>query len=104
MPKIAFSIPHTLDRAEADARLKSYLEHLKTKLDGQFTDLEENWAGDRGTFSFKSFGLKFQGEIGVADTQVDVALDIPFAAVVFKGKIESEMKEKLAKALARPRE
>ena len=103
MPKIAFSIPHTVGRAEADARLKSYLEHLKGKLDGQFSDLEESWSGDKGNFSFKSFGLKFNCEVNVGDTQVDVGLDIPFAAVVFKGKIEQEMKEKLERALGRPK-
>jgi hypothetical protein len=103
MPKISLTIAHTVGPAEAGERLKGFLSWLKERHKDQVGDLQEEWGENSLKFSFKSYGFKFQGQGVVDDADVKLDVDIPFAAMMFKGKIESEMREMLTKALGRER-
>ncbi|MGH7139525.1 MAG: polyhydroxyalkanoic acid system family protein [Pirellulales bacterium] len=99
MPKITVNVPHQLGQQTASERLQSFVTRLKEKHQDQVSNLEEEWSGNALKFRFKSFGFQFQGTGDVTDTEAKLDVDIPFAAMMFKGKIESEMRDTLNRVL-----
>lgn len=99
MPKISVSVPHQLGQQVAADRLKSFVARLKEKHQDQVSDLQEQWTENALKFGFKTFGFQFQGTGNVSDSDAKIDVDIPFAAMMFKGKIESEMRETLTRVL-----
>ncbi|MEW4562840.1 polyhydroxyalkanoic acid system family protein [Bremerella sp. JC770] len=103
MPGFKVEVPHPLGQEQAAARVKSLLEHLKGRFDGQVKDMEQTWTDDDVMkFSFKTAGLVIKGEMDVQPNSVLVHGDLPFAAMLFKGRIESSIKEELEKCLSEP--
>jgi len=96
VPKINLEVPHTMSAADARAKLEHFTEKLPKD---QVSDLEQTWNGNTLTFSFKTMGIKLGGDLTAADEKLIVALDLPFAAMMFKGKIETEMKEQLKRLM-----
>ncbi|HEX5443412.1 MAG TPA: polyhydroxyalkanoic acid system family protein [Pirellulales bacterium] len=99
MPKISVTVPHQLSQQDAGERLKHFLAKLKDEQKDRVSDLREEWTDNGLKFSFKSFGFQFQGTGTLEPSDVKLDLDIPFAAMMFKGKIESDIRETLARAL-----
>ena len=81
-------------------RLQRYIQKLKAKHEDKFSQLDEQWEGDRGQFSFSAFGFSIRGELIVGDQQVQVNGVIPIAAMLFKGKIEQGIRDELSRVLA----
>ncbi|MBA2114916.1 polyhydroxyalkanoic acid system family protein [Bremerella alba] len=103
MPGFKVEVPHPLGQEEAASRVKSLLEHLRGRFDGQVKDMQQTWTEeDVMQFSFKTAGLTIKGEMDVQPNSVVVSGDLPFAAMLFKGRIESSIKEELAKCLSEP--
>ncbi|MGI9429789.1 MAG: polyhydroxyalkanoic acid system family protein [Bythopirellula sp.] len=92
MPKINLEIPHTLSAEEARSRLEKFTENLPKD---QVSDLEQSWQDNTLTFSFKTFGIQISGDLTAEHEKMLVDLELPFSAMIFKGKIESEMKKQL---------
>lgn len=92
MPKINMEIPHQLSAEESRSRLERFTESLPKD---QVSDLEQSWSGNTLTFGFKTFGIKIAGDLTAADEKLVAAIDLPFSAMMFKGKIETEMKKQL---------
>ena len=95
MPKLSLEIPHQLSADEAKDRLLRFTEALQSKFQDQVGDLEQSWEGNDLAFGFKTFGIKIQGKIGVQDDKLVLDGDLPFSAMMFKGKIESEIRQQL---------
>jgi putative polyhydroxyalkanoate system protein len=100
MPAFSVEVPHALGKAGARQRLDSFLEKLADKYKGQVSDLQGSWAEDVLSFSFSTFGIKIAGTMQVADDKVVMRGDLPFSAMIFKGKITSGIQDALTKALA----
>jgi len=92
VPKIKLEIPHTLSAAEARSRLERFTESLPQD---QVKDLEQSWSENTLTFGFKTFGIKIGGDLTAVDEKLLVNLELPFSAMMFKGKIESEITKQL---------
>ncbi|MEM1303386.1 MAG: polyhydroxyalkanoic acid system family protein [Planctomycetota bacterium] len=99
MPKFNVAVPHTLGREDAVEKLKHFSEKIAEFGQGQVKDIEQAWDGDQLTFSFKTVGVTIAGTMDVGDDEVAVQGDLPFAAALFKGKIESSISEQLQKLL-----
>jgi len=99
VPKINFEIPHTLSAEEAKQRLQRFAESLQAKFQDQVSELDQSWEGDALAFGFKTYGIKIQGKIEVLDDRLAVDVDLPFSAMMFKGKIESEIRQQLERLL-----
>ena len=97
MPNFNVQVPHALTQAQARERLEKFADVLGEKFRDQVSDLEQNWDGDTLKFKFKTFGIQLQGGIAVADRQLDLNGEMPFSAVMFKGKIESAIRDELEK-------
>ena len=104
MPKFSFSVPHSKGRDSAKQNLKAYIEKSREYMAKSMSDVTEDWsawdADSRYAFGFTTFGFKIAGAMTVADDAVKVDGDIPFAAVMFKGKIEQGFRDMVDKALA----
>jgi len=99
MPKLTVNVPHTLGQQAATERLQGILEKMKERYQDKFSDLEESWLGNVLSFGFKTFGFGIKGTMDVQPEEVKVDADLPFAAMMFKGKIETELKSTLGRWL-----
>jgi hypothetical protein len=99
VPKSTVNVPHQLGKDEALNRIKGILGKAKEQYGDRISDLKENWSDDGGTFSFKAMGFKISGEMKVTDTDVSIVGDYPFAAIPFKGTIESTLRERAERLL-----
>jgi hypothetical protein len=92
-------VPHTLSADEAKSRLERMAESLQMRYGDQVKDVTQAWADNLLTFGFKTMGMRFDGNVGVEDNRVVVNGDIPFAMMMIKGKIESEIRQQLERLL-----
>jgi Putative polyhydroxyalkanoic acid system protein (PHA_gran_rgn) len=95
MPQFSVQVPHTLPQPEARERLNRFVDVLRAKFQDSVNDLQQNWDGDTLRFSFKTFGIALKGGITVDEKKRDVTGDLPFTAMMFRGKIESAIREQL---------
>ena len=100
MPKFGVRVPHNLTKDEARSRLERFIEMLEAKFANQVSDLQQSWDGDTLKFHFKTYGIPLDGGITVAEKELNMAGDLPFAAMMFKGKIEEGFREQLSKAIS----
>jgi len=100
MPKLLTTIPHSLGEEEATRRLRDGFRDIKASSRDQVTDLEEVWEGNTLAFSFNGFGFPIKGTVVAEPREVKVAAVLPFAAMMFKGMIERQVRERLSKLLA----
>jgi putative polyhydroxyalkanoate system protein len=95
VPKINVDVPHGLTAEDAKKRLEKKAEFLQGRYGDQVKDMTQTWAGNLLTFGFKTMGMRLDGTVSVEENRVVVNGDLPFAAMMFKGKIESEIREQL---------
>jgi putative polyhydroxyalkanoate system protein len=100
MPSLTIKVPHSLGTEEATTRLKSFFEKLKEQHQDKMSNLEEQWDGNRLAYAFSTFGFNIKGDLNVEPEEVSVNGNLPFAAMMFKGKIEQSVREELEKVLA----
>ena len=99
MPRMRIAVPHNLGKQEALVRIKNLLRELKAQYRDQVQILQENWSGNKGTLTFSVKGFSVSGELVVEDHQVKLNGNLPWAALPFRGKIESTIREQTAKLL-----
>ena len=99
MPTVSLTVPHALDLPEVEKRLKGLLVKIKERHGDKFSNLKEEWAGNSGTFSFTTYGFNVKTAVTVEPNQVRVQGELPFAAMMFKGRIEKEIRETLTRVL-----
>jgi hypothetical protein len=92
-------MPHPLSAEDAKTKLQRFIESLQSKFQDNVSELEQTWNGDSLGFGFKTFGIKIAGKIDVAENHITVDGDLPLTAMMFKGKIESEMRQQLERLL-----
>ena len=100
MPSLTISTPHSLGADEATARIKTFFAKLKERHADKLSNLEEQWDGNRLNYSFSTYGFNIKGDLSVEPGEVKVNGNLPFAAMMFKGKIEQTVREELEKLLA----
>ena len=100
MSSLKLSIPHTLGQEDAAARVKNYFERLVAKKGDQVSNLQHTWVGDVLEASFSSMGFAVKGSVDVQPDAVVVNGTLPFAAMMFKGKIEQGIRDELSRVLS----
>jgi len=100
MSKLSLNIPHSQTKEEALSRIKQMLGRLQEEQKGTITDVQENWNGSNGNFSFSAKGFTIAGTIQVNEKEVLLESDLPFAVSLFKGQIASIITEKANTLLA----
>ncbi len=100
MAKLNMAVSHRLAQDEALRRIKTLLGEVKNQFADKISDLREEWSGNTGTFSFSAMGFSVSGTLTVKPSEVELCGNFPFAAMFFKGKIESTIRERAETLLA----
>jgi hypothetical protein len=94
------TFPHQLGREAARQRLFERLEKLKERHGGKLSNFREAWNDNMLDFGFTTYGFNIQGNVQVDENEIKLDGQIPFAAMMFKGKIEQELRAQMTKLLA----
>ena len=100
MPGLNVSMPHQLSQPEALQRVKSMLEKIKSEHEDKISNLQQEWNGNKGVFSFQVMGFAVSGTLSVQDRAVELDSEIPLPAMLFKSKIKSIIEEEGKKLFA----
>ena len=100
MAKFQVSVPHEHPRDHAVERLKKFSESMRRESPVELTEIVERW-DDEGNlhFSFKAMNMAVSGRLCVEVDQVVVDGKLPLAAVMFRGMIENQIREKIRQAM-----
>lgn len=99
MGKLKLEIPHNLPAEEAKERLQRFAESLQGRYEDQAKEVTQSWNDNVLNFGFKTFGMRIDGSIAVEPEKLIVTGELPMTAMLFKGKIETEMRDKLNRLL-----
>jgi len=99
MPKLTVDVPHSLGQEEAVQRLKAQFSSLKDSFQEHISSLEEDWNGNAMDFRLATQGVTVTGKVAIDPTKVTVDAQLPLIAMIFKGKIESQIRERLGQML-----
>jgi hypothetical protein len=99
MPTFNTEVTHQLGQAQATERLKQFLEQVREQYKDFVTELQGNWTDNILTFSLKTYGFKIDGTLTVDDQAARLVGNLPFAALVFRGKIEQSIASELRREL-----
>jgi len=94
------SVPHRLSQEEAKSRISKLIADTRDKFGHQVSDVEESWTGHTDMFSFRAMGFSIDGRLDVALAEVSIDINVPWAALPFKGRIESEILKQAGQLLA----
>ena len=100
MPSLNLNSSHQLGQEEATNRLKTFFEKLKARHGDKVSNLKEEWQGNLLKYSFSTYGFNIKGDLSVEADAIKIKGELPFAAMMFKGKIEQAVKEELQRVLA----
>ncbi|MFZ5831412.1 MAG: polyhydroxyalkanoic acid system family protein [Planctomycetota bacterium] len=100
MPSVKLTEIHDLGKPEAERRLREKFGHALAQFEGQVTDVTEQWNDGQLEFGFRVMGMKISGNVAVGDSAVHLTAELPMAAMLFKGTIESRLRAELAQVLA----
>lgn len=96
MPKFSVNVPHQMPREDANKLIDRFVEEvLLTKFKDSIGEVEHGREGDALVFKLKTFGIQISGKALATDNEFIVDGDLPFTAMMFKGKIESSIREQL---------
>jgi hypothetical protein len=100
MPKLNMTIPHQLTQAEALKRIQSHFGEIKYEFGDKISNFHEEWKEYTGTFSFSVMGFSVSGTMSVKPSEVRLSGNLPLAATLLKGKLESTIRERAKTLLA----
>ena len=100
MANVTVVVPHRLPQDEALNRIKQFIAQARVQYADRIGDLQENWNGYVGAFSFAGSGVSASGNIIVNPGDVTIQSTLPLMAMMFKGKIESTVRDVLSRVLA----
>ena len=100
MPKVMLEAPHALEQEEAARRLKDKFHAVREAYGDKVSDLKGDWEGNTLSFGFRVMGMKISGTAEVAPSVIKLVAKLPLAAMMFRGQVESRVKEEMATLLA----
>ncbi|NUQ65274.1 MAG: polyhydroxyalkanoic acid system family protein [Pirellulales bacterium] len=99
MPKFSMAIPHCLTEEEATQRLRTRFDELRQQHGHNLHEFHGEWNGGSLLYRFKAMGVQVSGAVNVEASQVRVDAELPMFAMMFKGKIEQEIRNELGNVL-----
>ena len=100
MPGFSTEVPHSLGKEGCMERMKGFLDQVEERFKGQIGEIDGSWDDNVLSYKFVSYGIKIEGKMRVEEEQVKMEGEIPFAAMMFKGKIVDSIRGALEKAVA----
>ncbi len=97
-PNLRVEVAHKLSANDVLPRAKTLLEGVRGEFAGQITNLNEEWVGNECRFSFVAMGSRTTGTLIVKSDKIVVSANLPgVVAIIFKGRIEKTIRERIAK-------
>jgi hypothetical protein len=100
IPGLVVSVSHQLSQDEALRRIRAAVAQAKVQSSGKINHLRESWNGYVGAFEVSGMGQTATGNVAVNPSDVTIQIKLPFAASLFKSKIESGIRDTLTRILA----
>jgi hypothetical protein len=100
MSNLTVSVSHRLSQDAALRLIQAGVARAKVQYSDKINDLRESWNGYVGAFDVSGMGQRASGTVAVNPSDVTVQIKLPFAASLFKSKIESKIREGLMRILA----
>jgi len=104
MPNFSTAVDNPLGKEKARSALEDLLARVTEKYGDQVSQLEQSWEDDTLNFSMTTYGFKITGTLVIGEEQVKLEGELPFAAAMFKGKIEGSIRNELEKCLTKAAE
>jgi hypothetical protein len=95
MVPLNVSVTHCLGQPAAIDRVQQLLDRLQREYAGQISDVRGQWDDNQLKFGFSVSGLPIDCKLTVQESDVSVSSDLPLAAALFRGKIESWIRDEL---------
>jgi hypothetical protein len=99
MPRLSLEIPHSLGQDEATQRLKDKFAAALAEHRERVNDYQEQWQDHTVSFSFRTMGAKIGGVLAVEPQRVKLDLNLPLAAMLFRGVIEERIRQEVVDLL-----
>jgi hypothetical protein len=100
MPSVNITVPHQLGQDEATERLKKKHAEIKQQHTYTVTNLTETWTTPHSMeFAFSVYGFSLTGSVLSLVDSVAISVDLPFAAMIMKNTIKSQIKKELMQVL-----
>ena len=101
MPSFQTRFEHQQTREAVSQKLRRFSDLIAADLPTGVSDVSENWNSDGSmNFEFKAMGMPLTGTMTVGEDHVLVEGKMPFAALPFRGAIESQIRQQLEVALS----
>jgi hypothetical protein len=100
LPNLIVSASPRLSQDEALRRIQAAVAQAKTQYSDKIDDLREGWNGYVGAFQISAQNQQASGAVTVNPSDVTIQIALPLLALVFKSRIESTMRDELARILA----
>src|SRR5437867_7093461 len=100
MPSFSVSVQHDLGQPAARQRVEAFLETVLRDYAQSISNVDGQWTENRLAFRFVTSGLNISGMLVVEDTVVAVSGPLPLAAVLFRGRIEQQIRDELCRMLS----
>lgn len=100
MPRFAINVPHSLGQDEAVRRIQERFDSIAQTYQGQIQGIQQQWDGNSMKFAFQAMGVAVSGTVTVGPAEVQVHTELPLMAMMFKGAVETKLREELTKILA----
>ena len=100
MPSYSVSVQHDLGQAAARQRVEGFLETVLRDYAQSISNVGGQWTENRLAFHFVTSGLNISGMLVVEETLVEVSGPLPLAAVLFRGRIEQQIRNELQRLLS----
>ena len=101
MPSFNVNVPHSLERDDVVSRLQGFSDEVRANSPVELSEVNESW-DDSGNleFSFKAMGMEISGTLMATASEVTIKGNLPFAAMPFRGAIESQIESKIKDVIA----
>ena len=100
MPGFTTEVPHSLGQEAALEKLKGFLLQVQERYAKEISDVDGSWTDNVLNYQFTTYGIKIDGILTVKEDVVKMDGSLPFAALMFKGKISDSIRVALEKAIA----
>ena|SRR5881396_3289251 len=100
MARFNIVVSHGLPQDDALRRVRGEIENLKRQYGDRISNLWDNW--DNNTYAFEGVakGFAISGVMMVKPSQIEIAGNLPWLVLPFKGRIETAIRERLSTLLA----
>ncbi len=100
MPSFSTEVPHTLGQSTAQGKLAKFVDQMIEQYQDQISHADGVWEGNILKYTLTTFGMKIDGKLTVTDNKVTADGNLPFAALILRGKIVEGVRDALEAALA----